>query len=155
MQGKNIYICHNSNIFSWLLRRLLAQLDLFLSLLLRLCLAGLKQNQEIRMSWSKISWGLWSWGRGRKIFSELGRKAGMPAVRVKWVRMGFLETKIVLYFLKFEKHKLTLFKSTFLVFWLCFCNCSETGSHEIMVSIGLHFVYQALWSLLPEFCSRQ
>lgn len=56
-----------------------------------------------------------SWGRGRKKYSEFGREAGMPAVRVKWVRMGFLETKIVLHFLEFEKHKLTLFKSTFLV----------------------------------------
>ena len=38
----------------------------------------------------------------KEIFSELGRKAGMPAVRVKWVRMGFLETKIVFHFSEFE-----------------------------------------------------
>ena len=47
--------------------------------------------------------GIMELGQGEKeIFSELGRKAGMPAVRVKWVRMGFLETKIVFHFLEFE-----------------------------------------------------
>lgn len=60
--------------------------------------------------------GIMELGEGEKeILSEFGREAGVPAVTVKWVGMGFLETKIVLHFLEFEEHKLTLFKSTFLV----------------------------------------
>ena len=43
--------------------------------------------------------GIMQLGEGEKeIFHEFGRKAGIAAVKVKWVRMGFLKTKVYFIF---------------------------------------------------------